>query len=182
MQQPTLVTPRLILRPYVQSDLDAIVHISNNMNVVRWTSSHPFPYTLNDAQAYLDRIERERAEGTKVWFAMTLKDSGELIGGVGLKREPAHERAEIGYMLGEEHWGKGFATEATTRVLGYAFEELGLSRVNASVHGTNAGSIRVLEKLGLTREGVQRRHVCRFGVWNDLVLFGILREEWLARA
>ena len=179
---PTLETTRLILRPYAPSDAEALARVCNNMNVVRWTSSHPFPYEVSHATEYLARIEREFAEGKSVSFAAVLRESGELIGGVGLKCERAQERAEVGYMLSEEHWGKGYATEATARVLRFAFEELKLSRVNASVHATNTGSIRVLEKLGLIQEGVQRRHVYRFGEWNDLVLFGILREEWLARA
>ncbi len=179
---PILETPRLILRPYAATDADALVRVCNNMNVVRWTSSHPFPYELCYAKEWLARIEREFAEGKSVVFAAVLRESGELIGSVGLVRESAHERAEIGYVVGEPHWGKGYATEATARVLRYAFEELKLSRVNASVHATNVGSIRVLEKLGLIQEGVQRRHIQRFGEWKDIVLFGVLREEWRSHA
>lgn len=178
MEQPTLDTPRLILRPYIPTDAQAIVRISNNMNVVRWTSSHPFPYELKHAQDFLDKRASELAEGKAVAFAATIRESGELVGGVGIRLELAQERGEIGYMIGEPHWGQGYATEATSRVLRYAFEDLNLSRVNASVHATNGGSIRVLEKLGMVKEGVQRQHAVRFGVKNDLVLYGMLRDEW----
>lgn len=178
MEQPTLETSRLTLRPFVQTDAQAIVGYSNNMNVVRWTSSHPFPYELKHAQEFLDKRAGELAEGKAVVFAMTIRGSTEPIGGVGIKLELPQERGEIGYMLGESHWGNGYATEATARVLQFAFEELNLSRVNASVHATNTGSIRVLEKLGMVKEGLQRRHVLRFGVKDDLALYGMLREEW----
>ena len=98
------------------------------------------------------------------------------------QREVIVRPYRIGYAIGEPHWGRGYATESAVRLLRYGFEDLGLSRINASVHGTNVGSIRVLEKLGMVKEGVQRRHTLRFGVKDDLVLFGVLREEWASRA
>ena len=100
MEQPTLQTTRLILRPYVHGDAEGIVRISNNMNVVRWTAAHPFPYELKDAHEFLAKCEREWVERKAAFFACVLCDTGELIGGGGFKLELAQERGEIGYAIG----------------------------------------------------------------------------------
>jgi RimJ/RimL family protein N-acetyltransferase len=78
-------------------------------------------------------------------------------------------------------WGRGFCTEAAAAVLDYGFESLGLHRVFASYFARNPTSGRVMEKLGMAREGLLRGHVRKWGVFENLVVRGVLREEWLSR-
>lgn len=181
MPPPTLHTARLTLRAYAPADAPALAHLCNDFDVVRQTASHPFPYELRHAAEFIDQREADFLAGKSVVLGAFRSGDAVLVGGAGLRREPDHQRAELGYMIARDQWGLGYATEIAARVLGYAFEELGLVRVHAGAYADNAPSIRVLEKLGFVREGLQRRHALRLGAWRDLALFGMLREEYVAR-
>jgi RimJ/RimL family protein N-acetyltransferase len=98
------------------------------------------------------------------------------VGCIGLRVDFLHSRGELGYWIGVPYWGRGYATEAARRLVGFAFDTLGLNRVHASCFSRNRASARVLEKAGLVREGVLRRHVRRFGRFEDLTLYGLVRE------
>lgn len=182
MPPPPLQTARLTLRAYTPADAPALAHLCNDLDVVRQTASHPFPYELRHAVEFIDQREADFLAGRSVVFGAFRRDDGVLVGGTGLRREPAHNRAELGYLVGREHWGQGYATEMARHTLGYAFGELNLGRVHAGAYADNAPSIRVLEKLGFAREGLQRRHALRLGAWRDLALFGMLREDYAARS
>jgi [ribosomal protein S5]-alanine N-acetyltransferase len=186
MPPPLLETSRLILRGYVMSDAPSLARTCNDIDVVRWTSSHPFPYELKHAEEFIGKREKEYQDRKASVFAAFLKETdhagnvreGPLVGAVGLHRAPDHQRAELGYLIGKDFWGNGYATEIARTAAAHGFEELHLTRIHAGAYADNAPSVRVLEKLGFRHEGVQRRHVSRFGTWHDLVLFGMLREEW----
>lgn len=171
------------------TDAPALARLCNDIDVVRWTSSQPFPYELRHAEDFIGKREQEYQGRKATVFGAFLKTAdasgnpaeGPLIGGVGLhNRVEEQERAELGYLVGREAWGRGFATEIAGVMVRFGFEQQGLTRIHAGVfHGNNA-SARVLEKLGFQREGVQRRHINRLGTWHDLILYGLLREDWTA--
>jgi RimJ/RimL family protein N-acetyltransferase len=87
---------------------------------------------------------------------------------------------DLGYGLARDAWGKGLATEAARAVVDYGFSALGLAKVWARTDPRNAASVRVLEKLGMRREGLLRSHVIRWGERADRAYYGLLREEWEA--
>jgi ribosomal-protein-alanine N-acetyltransferase len=178
MPPPFLETERLFLRGFEPGDAPALARNCNDMNVVRWTSSHPFPYELKHAEEFIANREREYLENKAVVFGAFLKGSGDLVGGVGFHNLGTNERGELGYLVARAHWGHGYATEFAGRAVRHAFEDMKLVRVHAGVFSGNDASVRVLTKLGFKAEGVQRKHICRFGTWHDLILFGMLREEW----
>jgi [ribosomal protein S5]-alanine N-acetyltransferase len=91
-------------------------------------------------------------------------------------------RAEMGYWIGRPYWGRGYCTEAARELLRYGFENLGLARIFACHFKENEASGRVMRKLGMTREGDLRHHVIKWGVPQDLVLYGILRSEFAFKA
>ena len=97
---------------------------------------------------------------------------------IDLNSSIAHEIAELGYTLDPAHWGKGFMPEATHAVVTWCFEEKQLAKVFAPVDARNARSLRVVEKLGMTCEGVLRRHIKMHEERIDDVYYGVLREEW----
>jgi RimJ/RimL family protein N-acetyltransferase len=86
----------------------------------------------------------------------------------------AHGQAEIGYALGRAHRGRGYATEAARGLLAYAFAELGLHRVQATTSPDNRASWRVMERLGMRREGRLREAAPQGGAWSDVLVYGIL--------
>jgi RimJ/RimL family protein N-acetyltransferase len=110
-----------------------------------------------------------------------LKGTEQLIGDCGLKTEKDGRQAEIGVTFAREHQGKGYAYEAVSRLLDYAFGDLGVQRVVAIADRQNAPSVALLERLGMRREGSFIRNVWFKGHWASEYLYAILRDEWLRR-
>ena len=104
-----------------------------------------------------------------------------LLGTVSLRRFLRDRRAELGYWLGADAWGSGFATEAADAMIDFGFRELGLERIYAQVLEGNDASCRVLDKVGMMNEGVRRRHIRKGKQLCDVSMFGLLRDEWLDR-
>jgi len=113
-------------------------------------------------------------------FAVELKETGQLIGDCGLKTEEDGRQAEIGFTLSREHQSKGYASEAVSRVLDYAFGELNLHRVVAITDQENEPSVALLERLGMRREGSFSRNAWFKGHWASEYLYAILRDQWLS--
>lgn len=146
--RPRLETARLVLRRPEPDDGPAIQKAVGHFEVVRGLSRVPYPYRASDAAFFLEEI------ATTEWvWAITCKESGALLGMIGLTPLADAEAAELGYWLGRVHWGRGHATEAAERVLRYGFEQLDLRFVLAGPFEHNTGSVRVLEKLGFTTTG-----------------------------
>ena len=146
----------------------------------------PYPYPEGAAEEWLaDHAELIRS-GQAAVFAVCLKDtqastdseeSPELIGTVGLAISGLDHLAEIGYWLGRDYWGQGFCTEAVIAVLDYGFETLGLHRIFAQHISRNAASARVLEKSGFRKEGVLRQHARKWGVFEDVICYGLICQD-----
>ena len=111
---------------------------------------------------------------------MELKRTQELVGDLGFRVEADGGQAEVGYTLAREHWGKGYAAEAVSRLLDHAFRDAGLHRVYAVTDQENLPSIAVLERIGLRREGAFVQNAWFKGWWSSEYLYATLREEWLA--
>lgn len=174
----TLTTERLLLRPFAEADLPALVQLAGSYQVARNTLHIPHPYTEEDAQFWLSITQQHRAQGTAHQFALELRDTGEFIGGSGLLPELRHHRAEAGYWLGAPYWGRGLATEALGALLRFGFEQLELNKIFATHHAENLASGRVMEKCGLTLEGRLPQHVWRDGQYLDLWQYGLLRQHY----
>jgi ribosomal-protein-alanine N-acetyltransferase len=168
----TLCTARLLLRPYTNDDIPELLPLISAREVAATTLRIPHPYSQADAEEFV-----RRAAEDQVRFAIVLADSRKLIGGVGLRLEMAHNRAELGYWLGVPYWGKGYATEASRAMLQHGFEALNLQRVYASHTTNNPASGNVLRKLGMAYEGRHRQHILKWGEYLDLEFYGILRDD-----
>ena len=173
-----LTTPRLALRLVQAEDLPALMAVNGDEAVTRF-----LPYatwqTLDDAQAWLTRMEAAQATGTALQFVITQRTDGLAIGSALLFRhDEGAARAELGYVLGRAHWGKGVMHEALHALLQHAFHGAGLRRIEAEVNPANVGSMRVLQALGFMQEGLLRqRWVGKDGQPYDIAYFGLLREE-----
>jgi len=169
-----LDTARLRLRAYREADIAELVPLIGAREVAATTGRIPHPYTAEDAKEFLAKIETDR----EVNLAVTLRDAGCLIGGIGLRLVEQHRQAELGYWLGVPYWGKGYATEAAQEMLRYGFEQLNLHRIFATHFMHNPASGRILQKLGMRHEGCQREHFRKWDQFVDAELYGILRQEW----
>ena len=172
----TLETARLVLRPWELGDAPELQRLASAKEIADGIASIPHPYPDGGAAAWIASAQ----ERDQPRFAIVRRADGVLVGGIGLRVEPEHHRAEVGYFVGVEHWGNGYATEALRAVLDHAFGNLGLNRVYAHHFVRNAASGRVLEKAGLRREGVRRRHSFNCGEFLDSAAYGILRDEYEA--
>ena len=169
-----LDTARLRLRAYREADIAELVPLIGAREVAATTGRIPHPYTAEDAKEFLAKIETD----CEVNLAVTLRDAGCLIGGIGLRLVEQHRQAELGYWLGVPYWGNGYATEAAQEMLRYGFEQINLHRIFATHFKHNPASGRVLQKLGMRHEGCQREHFRKWDQFVDSELYGILRQEW----
>jgi ribosomal-protein-alanine N-acetyltransferase len=166
----TLETERLILRPFLLCDAQAIQRLLNDPQVSDGLLSVGYPFALPDAERWLtDRIANR--------FAITLRASGELCGGIGIHTNAKHPRGEIGYWLGRAFWGKGYATEAARSLVRYGFEKLNLQRIAAMHFPRNTASQKVLKKIGMKREGLLRQYARKDGRLEDLIVYSVLRRD-----
>jgi RimJ/RimL family protein N-acetyltransferase len=143
-------TDRLVLRAPGIADAPHISRFLGNWEVSRWLVRIPFPYRVDHARAWVERSMEERAAGIGWPFLVTLRDDKRIIGGIDLTIEDDKAAGALGYWLGKDYWGRGYATEAAAAMIRFAFEILGLDRVTASALPDNARSLHVIRKVGLT--------------------------------
>jgi RimJ/RimL family protein N-acetyltransferase len=157
-------------------DADSLVRQANNLNVARQLRDRfPHPYTRANASAFL-----KAATTTPEPSNMAIEVDDEAVGAIGYVPGADVERysAEIGYWLGEAHWGKGVATEALMLMTAHVFEAANMLRLFALPFADNAGSIRVLEKAGYVREAVLRSSSVKYGQPRDQLLYARVNEQW----
>jgi [ribosomal protein S5]-alanine N-acetyltransferase len=175
---PRLATGRLLLRPFEPSDAPRVQRYAGEPDVALMTSNIPHPYEDGAAEAWIASHAEALAKGRLYPFAVELPGEG-VIGACGLRVEAGQGRGELGYWVGRPWWGNGYMPEAARAVLGFGFGTLGLRRIFAHHLGGNDASGRVMEKLGMRREGVLRAHELHRGERPvDMVVWGILAEEF----
>lgn len=176
-----LETKRLVLREFVSDDWRPVLAYQGDPMYLRfydWDTR-----SEADARAFVNmfiayQMERPR---TKYQLAMTLKSDGQLIGNAGIRvNDPRLREANIGYELDSLYWNQGYASEAALEIVTFGFETLRLHRIWAQCVAENAASARVLEKVGMTREGCEREKDFIKGRWHDRLTYAILDHEWRA--
>ena len=177
---PVLTTPRLRLRQLTAGDADAFFEILSDEETMRYTGSFPH-HSIDETRALIRDVRQQYAQREIMRWAITLPDTDRYIGScMFFSFDPGFHRAETGYNLNRAYWGQGLMAEAMSAVLTYAFNEMGLHRVEANIDIDNARSKGLLLKLGFTYEGNLRERY----VFGDQLLdehyFGLLDREWQA--
>lgn len=181
-EQPTLETDRLILRPFVPDDAFDVERLAGMREIADTTLNIPHPYPHGGAAAWIGQHQGAWNDGTSATFAIVAKESGKLVGAISLMIKREHQRAELGYWIAVDSWNTGYATEASQRLIDFAFENLRLHRVEARHMLRNPASGRVMVKLGMQKEGVERDWAIKWDRFESLALYSILEPEWrLAR-
>lgn len=178
---PVLQTERLILREMIPSDAKAILRIRGDIRVTRLNSGQPME-TLNEARELIEKAQQAFSDHRRIDWGITLKSdpNSVVIGRCGFNYWLRQDRrASIGYDLGHAYWGKGIMTEAVRAMAQFGFEQMDLNRIEADADAENHGSIRVLEKIGFRREGMQQEQYFEWGRFHDLMLFALLRRDFV---
>lgn len=176
---PLVTTERLLLRELRRGDAPAVAAYAGDPRVARFLLAVPSPYPEALARRWVAARLAWWELGRGATLAITRRDAPDaLLGSVSLRRHARDRRAELGYWLAAAAWGQGYATEAAAAAVDLGFRQLGLARIYAQVLAGNTASMRVLEKLGMVQEGTQRRHLRKGRRLHDVVLYGLLREEW----
>jgi [ribosomal protein S5]-alanine N-acetyltransferase len=184
-EKSIIKTERLILRMFQKSDAATVATLCNNYNIFKSTLYLPYPYHLSDAIKWIECHYENFIADKSYEFAITAKETGEVLGAIALTNNKHFNQGEIAYWIGEPYWGRGYATEAAEAILQFAFEEKNLHKVFARYFSSNTASGKVLRKIGMEQEGLLKEHIIKEGKYEDLVYYGILRgdliEEGLGR-
>lgn len=174
-ERMSLATGRLQLRPWRPGDFADVLEYAGDAEFSRFLPAVPFPYTLDDAEQFVARCVAAPWD-TNPRFAIVV--DGRVVGSVELRVAPEDGVAEIGYAIARRCWGQGYMTEAVGAVIAWGFRSLDLAKVWAYADAKNAASWRVMEKVGMQREGFFRSHRMGRGERADIVQYGLLRAEW----
>lgn len=182
MEPITLTTDRLLLRPLASGDVDAVFAACQDPEIPRWTSV-PSPYTREHAVGFVEQISADGWRDDSLYnFGVFTRDGGALVGSMGLVRlgqlaAPTHQ-AELGYWTAKEQRGRGYTVEAARAVCAWAFDALGVERLEWYAEAGNEGSRAVALKLGFVMEGTIRSKIVQQGTRRDTWSGSLLPSDW----
>lgn len=172
---PTLTTERLILRPLTAADGKEVQRLAGDVAIASTTLSIPHPYEDGMAESWIATHPEAFAAGRAVSLGIVLRDGGQLIGITGLDISRPHLRAELGYWVGKDWWNRGYCTEAARAIVAYGLDVLELNKIVARHLVRNPASGRVIQKLGMAFEGINRQHILKWDKFEDIANYGLLR-------
>jgi RimJ/RimL family protein N-acetyltransferase len=177
-QQPTLTTHRLTLRPFTLDDAWDVERLAGKREIADTTLNIPHPYPVGAATRWIESHATAWANGSNATFAIIENESAKLVGAISLMIKREHQRAELGYWIAPDRWNKGYATEASRRVLEFGFRSLAMHRIESRHFLRNPASGAVMKKIGMQKEGVERDLVLKWNRYESLALYSILETEW----
>ena len=172
-----LESERLLLRPIKESDADDIFEIFSDKEVMKYYDLLPFS-SINDAVNQVGVFRECLSEKTMIRWGIELKESNKLIGTCGFFAFSEESlKAEMGYELNSKYWNKGVMSEALKMIMDFIFKETDINRIEACVEPMNTSSLKLLESLGFTKEGLLRQYeLCRDQL-IDITIWGLLRSD-----
>lgn len=177
----TFSTRDLHLRPSNDTDAESMFTMLSDPESMKYWCDKP----ISDLEAAVEVLNKDLesdAQGNSMCWAVTFKGHDKMIGKCILFQfSQQNRRAEIGYLLNREYWRQGLMHQALEAVIDFAFNTLDLHRIEADVDTQNAGSLGILKKLGFRREGLFKERWFVYNEWQDSVMLGLLKQDWLAR-
>lgn len=175
---PTIALKRVLLSQPLEKDVRALVKLlGSSKTYARNTLNIPYPYEQKDGTFWVNLSENSFEKKEALLFAVRLKDTEELIGGVGIHLSPGHNKAELGYWIGAPFWRQGYALEVINGIVDYSFSILCLNKLFAHVFSFNTSSSRLLEKAGFTLEAVLKEEYFKDNTAIDANRYYLLRSE-----
>lgn len=172
-----LKTERLVIRQPEKKDANDIF-LGIDKDVIRFLSNVPWPYEKKHAYMFINKSNKEWGEKS---FKFVIEMNKKVIGTISLTGyDKKNKKAELGYWLAKQYWGKGIMTEAANEVMRFGFEDVGLIKIIARSSINNIGSNKVLKKIGMKRLCILKKdYVNVNGGWEDSYLYEILKEDFL---
>jgi ribosomal-protein-alanine N-acetyltransferase len=175
---PQLHTQRLILREITLADTSDLFRIRGDYEVTKYNIGAAYT-RLEQAHDLIEAIISSYRDHSEIRWGITLKGSSTLIGVCGYNYWIRRDyRGSIGYDLARAYWGRGIMSEAVSAIVHFGFTRMGLNRIEADADARNPASMRVLEKIGFQREGLQHEQFYDNGQFYDLVLFSLLKRDY----
>jgi RimJ/RimL family protein N-acetyltransferase len=175
--RPTLATKRLLLRPFQLSDAGAVETQVNDREIAANTRTIEYPYPSGEAGRWIKSHPSLWLKGQAANFAVCDLGSGVLMGAIGIDIDESNQNGELGYWIGRSFRKRGYTSEAALAVVEFGLQKLSLHKIFAHAMTRNPASSRVMEKIGMKREGLLKEHVRKWGVFEDIALYGILQNE-----
>ena len=175
---PVLTTKRLTLRQLQLADAEDMLVFRGDWEVQKYNG--PVFQDVIEAQGLIEELQAEYQKKEGISWGVTLTSSDKVIGLFGIHHwSKYHRRAETGYDLARAYWGQGIASEALRAIIPFGFEQMNLHRIYANTIADNHESVRLLERLGFTREGTKRESSWEDdGTFHDSAMYGLLRREY----
>ncbi|MDC8002966.1 GNAT family protein [Aureisphaera galaxeae] len=174
-----LQTNRLFIVPLTKEDIPDIHRMNSFEEVARYNTIGIPKSEADTAKVLTNALDASKENERILGWVLQLKDGNTFIGQLGMNRSiPKYNMAEIHYHLLPDYWGKGYATEAVMELLRWGFEDMKLHRIEAGVATANTASIKLLERVGMQREGLRRKILPIRGEWQDNYMYAILDEDW----
>ncbi len=165
--------PGFCLRAFHMKDAQRLAKLAGVSSVVRYTLGIPLPYSVDAAREWISGLDARFESGIELIYALSLR--GHLVGSIGLTLEPEHQRAEIGYWLGEPYRGRGLTRIAVAALCDAVFTSHNLTRIYGLCFPENIASHALLRAAGFRREGKLRSHIVKDGRALDALVFGLTR-------
>ncbi len=178
---PVITTKGLVLRRIKIKDVKEIFFLRSDKRVLKFLDVAPAK-TKKVAFEFIKKVQDAIKNSDGITWGITLKNKPELIGTIGFWRTiKEHYRAEIGYILHPDFWGKGIMQEAITAVIKYGFEEMNLHSIEANVNPDNAASIKLLEKNGFIKEAYFKENYYFDGKFLDTTIYSLIISDYEKR-
>ena len=175
---PILETERLILRKVTKEDIEDMYLYGSDEEVSKYVTWNTYE-TIADTKGFVEFVLNKYENKQVSPWGIEYKENGKFIGTIDFVWwQPDHKIAEIGYVISKDYWGKGLTTEVAKELVKFGFEEMDLVRVQARCDVENIASARVMEKAGMTFEGIIRKGIFVKGEHRDLKMYSILKEKF----
>lgn len=173
---PEIKTKRLVLNKPVAEDIPNLLQLLNTSEIYSEnTLNIPYPYLDEHAHFWLQLAEKGLENQEAYIFAIRNSETLEMMGAIGLHVSPQHQKAEVGYWMGENFQNQGYMTEALESVLYFGFETLHLNKIYATYLTHNPSSGHILKKVGMIEEGILRQEYIKNGKSLDVIRLSVLR-------
>lgn len=174
------VDGEFMLRQHAYEDGEEYLNYLTDTDVNRFVPEECIPKTLDRAREEVDYHRDLFRYRRSLYWALARKDNNKIVGSCGFNYwNRDHARCEISYDLARKYWNRGVMTRTVRAVLAFAFTQMQLHRVEATVHPENVGSLSVLNKMGFKREGLLREHKKLHGKYYDAIMLSLLRKEFM---
>ena len=176
---PELNTSRLKLRKIQLSDVPSLIKYCNNKNIADQIFNIPYPYGEEDAVFRINFVLQGFKNKERYVFAISFKESDELIGEIGLHLDENNNSAQFGYWIGEPFWNKGIATEAIAAILKFGFEKLNLNKIYATHYPANIASGKVMIKNKMIKEAELKEHYRINNEYRSVIQYRLTKQEYV---